>query len=79
MLFPSVLKSLHVWRKGFLLRNPFRTVSKGIGQKSVHIVPGEAEGGLVRSLVPKEKNSTAVAISSAVGAARGISIIVSTR
>ena len=30
---------MHVWRKGFLLRNPFRTVSKGIGQNSVHIVP----------------------------------------
>jgi hypothetical protein len=50
MLFPSVQKFLHVWLKGFLLRNPFSTVSKGIGQKSIRIVPGEAEGGLVRSL-----------------------------
>jgi len=70
---------MHVWRKGFLLRNPFGTVSKGIGQNSVHVVPGEAEGGLVRSLVPKEKNSAAAAISSAVRAARGISIIVPNR
>ena len=29
------------------MQNPFRTVSKGIGQKSVRIVPGEAESGLV--------------------------------
>ena len=33
----------------------------------------------VRSLVPKEKNSASVAISSAVRAARGISIMVPTR
>jgi hypothetical protein len=26
----------------------------GMGQKSICIVPGEAEGGLARSLVPKE-------------------------
>lgn len=61
------------------MRNPFRIVSKGIGQKFVHIVPGEAEGGPARSLAPKENNSAAVAISSAVRAARGISIIVPTR
>ena len=70
---------MHFWRKGFLLRNPFGIILKGIGQKSIRIAPGEAEGGLVRSLAPKEKNSAAVAISSAVRAARGISIIVPTR